>query len=110
MVGPSASSGTGYPHFASPARPGHTSGPAATATMISATPRGTCSSGDTVNLPQASATAPAPTIRPRLTFIGTGYLGATYAICFAELGYDVLGVDVDTAKIASLAGGQVPIH
>jgi len=63
-----------------------------------------------VNLPQASATAPAPTIRPRLTFIGTGYLGATYAICFAELGYDVLGVDVDTAKIASLAGGQVPIH
>ena len=33
--------------------------------------------------------------RPRLTFLGTGYLGATYAICFAELGYEVLGFDVD---------------
>ena len=48
--------------------------------------------------------------RPRLTFIGTGYLGATYAICFAELGYEVLGVDVDEAKIAKLAAGEVPIH
>jgi UDPglucose 6-dehydrogenase len=45
-----------------------------------------------------------------LTFIGTGYLGATYAICFAELGYEVLGVDVDAQKIASLASGRVPIH
>ena len=56
---------------------------------------------------QSSAAAPA---RPRLTFIGTGYLGATYAICFAELGYEVLGVDVDAPKIASLAAGEVPIH
>ncbi|HEX6870041.1 MAG TPA: UDP-glucose/GDP-mannose dehydrogenase family protein [Micromonosporaceae bacterium] len=48
--------------------------------------------------------------RPRLTFLGTGYLGATYAICFAELGYDVLGFDVDEPKIAKLAAGQVPIH
>jgi UDPglucose 6-dehydrogenase len=45
-----------------------------------------------------------------LTFLGTGYLGATYAICFAELGYEVLGFDVDTAKIAKLAGGEVPFH
>jgi UDPglucose 6-dehydrogenase len=48
--------------------------------------------------------------RPRLAFLGTGYLGATYAICFAELGYEVLGVDVDEAKIAKLQGGQVPFH
>src|SRR5918997_591554 len=48
--------------------------------------------------------------RPRLAFLGTGYLGATYAICFAELGYEVLGFDVDEAKIAKLAGGQVPFH
>ena len=41
--------------------------------------------------------------RPRLTFLGTGYLGATYAICFAEMGYDVLGFDIDEAKIANLA-------
>ena len=48
--------------------------------------------------------------RPRLTFLGTGYLGATYAICFAELGYEVLGFDVDAAKIAKLAAGEVPFH
>jgi UDPglucose 6-dehydrogenase len=47
---------------------------------------------------------------PRLSFLGTGYLGATYAICFAELGYEVIGLDVDEAKIGKLAGGQVPFH
>jgi len=45
-----------------------------------------------------------------LTFLGTGYLGATYAICFAELGYEVLGVDVDADKIAKLAAGEPPFH
>ena len=44
----------------------------------------------------------------RLTVLGTGYLGATHAVCMAELGYDVLGMDVDEAKIASLAAGEVP--
>jgi len=48
--------------------------------------------------------------RPRLAFLGTGYLGATYAICFAELGYEVLGFDIDEAKIAKLQGGEVPFH
>ncbi|WP_242902654.1 UDP-glucose dehydrogenase family protein [Actinomadura terrae] len=45
---------------------------------------------------------------PRLTVIGTGYLGATHAICMAVLGFDVLGVDVDERKIAKLASGEVP--
>src|SRR4029453_1032720 len=53
---------------------------------------------------------PSGAARPRLTFLGTGYLGATYAICSAELGYDVLGFDVDETKIASRAGGSVPFH
>ena len=44
----------------------------------------------------------------RITVIGTGYLGATHAICMAVLGYDVLGVDVDAAKVAKLNAGQVP--
>ncbi len=50
------------------------------------------------------------TSRPRLSVIGTGYLGATHAVCMAELGYDVIGVDVDTAKIERLAAGEVPIY
>ncbi|MBX6769025.1 MAG: UDP-glucose 6-dehydrogenase, partial [Actinomadura rubrobrunea] len=49
-----------------------------------------------------------PTESPRLTVIGTGYLGATHAICMAVLGYEVLGVDVDERKIAKLAAGEVP--
>ncbi|MDQ3502568.1 MAG: UDP-glucose/GDP-mannose dehydrogenase family protein, partial [Actinomycetota bacterium] len=48
------------------------------------------------------------TALPRLTVIGTGYLGATHAVCMADLGFDVLGVDVDEAKVASLQAGQVP--
>lgn len=47
---------------------------------------------------------------PRITVIGTGYLGATHAICMAVLGYDVLGVDVDPSKIDALASGRVPFY
>jgi UDPglucose 6-dehydrogenase len=49
-----------------------------------------------------------PTGAPRLTVIGTGYLGATHAICMAVLGFEVLGVDVDEGKIRKLAAGEVP--
>ncbi|MDP9799418.1 UDPglucose 6-dehydrogenase [Catenuloplanes nepalensis] len=58
----------------------------------------------------APVTPPSGSPRPRLTFLGTGYLGATYAICFAELGYEVVGFDVDEAKIAKLSAGSVPFH
>lgn len=44
----------------------------------------------------------------KMTVIGTGYLGATHAACMAELGHEVLGVDVDESKIAALASGRVP--
>lgn len=47
---------------------------------------------------------------PRLTVIGTGYLGATHAICMAVLGFDVLGVDVDPKKIDDLSNGIVPFY
>ncbi|GAA1011955.1 UDP-glucose 6-dehydrogenase [Acrocarpospora pleiomorpha] len=45
---------------------------------------------------------------PRLTVIGTGYLGATHAICMASLGYEVVGLDVDANKIKKLQSGEVP--
>ena len=44
----------------------------------------------------------------RMTVIGTGYLGATHAACMAELGHEVLGVDVDEKKIEALKDGRVP--
>ena len=46
----------------------------------------------------------------RMTVIGTGYLGATHAVAMAELGHEVLGLDVDPAKIAKLSAGEVPFH
>ena len=45
---------------------------------------------------------------PRLTVLGTGYLGATHAICMAVLGYEVLGLDVDESKVDKLNSGEVP--
>ncbi len=45
-----------------------------------------------------------------ITAIGTGYLGATHAACMAELGFDVIGVDVDEAKVKALASGTVPFY
>ena len=45
---------------------------------------------------------------PRMTVIGTGYLGATHAVCMATLGFEVLGVDVDQEKIDALLDGTVP--
>jgi UDPglucose 6-dehydrogenase len=47
---------------------------------------------------------------PRLSVIGTGYLGATHAACMAELGFDVIGLDVDPAKIELLSSGRVPFY
>lgn len=44
----------------------------------------------------------------RMTVFGTGYLGATHAACMAEMGHDVLGVDVDPEKIQALSEGRVP--
>ena len=47
---------------------------------------------------------------PRVTVIGTGYLGVTHAACLAEAGSEVLGVDVDAEKVATLAAGAVPFY
>ncbi|MGH3305247.1 MAG: UDP-glucose dehydrogenase family protein, partial [Streptosporangiaceae bacterium] len=46
--------------------------------------------------------------RLRLTVIGAGYLGLTHAVCMAELGHDVLAIDVDPAKVATAASGILP--
>lgn len=46
----------------------------------------------------------------RMTVIGTGYLGATHAACMAELGHEVLGIDVDQSKIDALQSGEVPFY
>ena len=44
----------------------------------------------------------------RISVIGTGYLGAVHAAAMADLGHEVVAVDVDQAKIDLLASGQAP--
>jgi len=45
---------------------------------------------------------------PRVTIVGTGYLGLTHAVCLADLGHEVLAIDVDAEKIATAAKGESP--
>jgi len=46
----------------------------------------------------------------KIAVIGSGYVGLVSAACFAEIGHDVVSVDNDAAKIATLERGEVPIH
>ena len=46
----------------------------------------------------------------KITMIGTGYVGLVTGTCLAEVGNDVLCLDVDARKINLLSSGGVPIH
>ncbi len=46
----------------------------------------------------------------KLAVIGTGYVGLVAGVCFAEVGNEVLCVDVDEEKLARLRNGEVPIY
>ena len=46
----------------------------------------------------------------KITMIGSGYVGLVTGTCLAEVGNDVLCLDVDERKIAMLRSGGVPIH
>ncbi len=46
----------------------------------------------------------------KVTVVGTGYVGLVSGACLAEMGNDVVCLDVDAAKIAILEGGGMPIH
>ncbi len=46
----------------------------------------------------------------KITIFGSGYVGLVTGACFAEVGNDVLCVDIDQKKIDSLNEGRIPIH
>ncbi|KQY23224.1 UDP-glucose 6-dehydrogenase [Cellulomonas sp. Root485] len=46
----------------------------------------------------------------RLSVIGCGYLGAVHAASMAQLGHDVIGIDVDAKKIEALREGRAPFY
>jgi len=45
-----------------------------------------------------------------IAVIGTNYVGLVTAACFAELGNQVVGVDIDPGKVERLGRGQLPIY
>ena len=46
----------------------------------------------------------------KVTVVGTGYVGLVSGACLADMGNDVLCLDVDAKKIATLEGGGIPIY
>jgi len=46
----------------------------------------------------------------KISVFGTGYLGATHAAGMAELGHEVIGVDIDAEKVERLSRGEVPFY
>ena len=46
----------------------------------------------------------------RVSVVGTGHVGLVTVACMAALGHDVIGYDIDAAKIEGLRAGQMPFH
>lgn len=46
----------------------------------------------------------------KITIFGTGYVGLVTGTCLADVGHDVMCVDVDADKIARLKAGEIPIY
>lgn len=60
-----------------------------------------------------SEAAPAdslPMFPLKIAVVGSGYVGLVAAVCFAEMGHDVICVDNDEQKVRSLQQGECPIH
>ncbi len=49
-------------------------------------------------------------VQPSIAVFGLGYVGCVTAACFAELGYRVVGVDVDARKVKAIQDGQSPFY
>jgi len=46
----------------------------------------------------------------RITIVGSGYVGTTVAACLADLGHEVVNVDIDDDDVDAINAGEPPIH
>lgn len=46
----------------------------------------------------------------RIAVVGSGYVGLTTGVCFAEMGHTVGGIDVNRAKVSRIQAGELPIY
>ncbi|WP_175652962.1 UDP-glucose dehydrogenase family protein [Pseudomonas sp. Marseille-P9899] len=46
----------------------------------------------------------------KISVFGSGYVGLVASACLADVGHDVMCMDIDPQRIALLEGGDVPIH
>lgn len=46
----------------------------------------------------------------RVSTVGSGYVGTTIAACFADLGHEVINIDIDEDIVETIDSGTPPIH
>jgi UDPglucose 6-dehydrogenase len=47
---------------------------------------------------------------PKIAVVGAGYVGITTAVCLAELGNEVVGLDIDPVRVSELQRSRLPIY
>ncbi len=49
-------------------------------------------------------------MKPRISVLGLGYVGAVSTACLSDLGYDVIAVDPDQNIVDNIAAGRSPMN